>query len=66
MASIKRKKISMSDKLNIVNPVAQDNNSEHEDKFPAVRLTSQQVIDCIDEVKEYFQLQQDDCSVEVL
>ncbi|KAH6933277.1 hypothetical protein HPB50_013931 [Hyalomma asiaticum] len=45
--------------------LSSDNDSEHEDEFPAVRLTSQQVIDRIDEVKDYFQLQQDDCSVEV-
>ncbi|KAH6935735.1 hypothetical protein HPB50_008676 [Hyalomma asiaticum] len=46
--------------------LSSDNDSEHKDEFPAVRLTSQQVIDRIDEVKDYFQLQQDDCSVEVL
>ncbi|KAH8021416.1 hypothetical protein HPB51_015596 [Rhipicephalus microplus] len=41
-------------------------NSEQEDKSPAVKLTSPQVIDRIDELKAYFQLQQDHCSVEVL
>lgn len=40
--------------------------SEQENEPHAARLTSQQVVDHIEEVKEYFQHQQDDCSGQVL
>lgn len=46
--------------------LSSDNDSEQEGEPPKVKLTSQQVIDRIEEVKDYFQQQQDDCSVQVM
>ncbi|KAL3188157.1 hypothetical protein MRX96_004150 [Rhipicephalus microplus] len=40
--------------------LSSEDNSEQKDESPAVRLTLQQAIHCIDEVKEYLQQQQDD------
>lgn len=45
--------------------LSSDNDSEQEGEPQKAKLTSQQVIDRIEEVKDYFQQQQDDCSVQV-
>lgn len=42
------------------------NDSKQENELHAVRLISQQVIDCTEEDKEYSQQRQDDCSIQVL
>lgn len=46
--------------------LSSNENNEQENEPHAVTLTSQQVIDHIEVVKEYFQQQQDDCSVQML
>lgn len=46
--------------------LSSDDDSEQEGEPPKVKLTSQQVIDRIKVVKDYFQQQQDDCSVQVM